>query len=349
MKTFERIILLVGAATMVVLLVKLDAHAVLGHLLQVGWGMAFLVPFHAVDHVINAWAWRFAFNPREGAAVPFWRLIFARIAGDGVNYLTPSATIAGEVVRPGMLGDHAPADAKVASVVVAKFTQSLGQALFILSGIVFIAAARIPVAAGFRGWFYAAIACLTAIFVALILYAAFARKSREEEAKAALPGSSRDCASGPSWTLKSFKRQMGTYFREHPGRFVLSILLFALGYVWGTLEAFLICYFLGVPVTPMMAFAIEVLSAAVDGAFFMVPAKVGTQEAGKTAIFVGLGLPATTGFAFGVIRHIRELVWAAAGFALFSLHQREAGGRAAPASGRTLGGKAGEVAVSGSR
>ena len=64
---------------------------------------------------------------------------------------------------------------------------------------------------------------------------------------------------------------------------------------------------------------IEVLSSMIDGIFFMVPAKVGTQEAGKTAIFVLLGLPAQTGLAFGIVRHIRELSWASLGLALYSV------------------------------
>ncbi|MBI5624893.1 MAG: flippase-like domain-containing protein [Elusimicrobia bacterium] len=325
MKTLERVILVVGAAMMVGLLIKLDPAAVWANIMQVGWGLAILVPIHIVDHIINAQAWKLSFNPSEGARVPFWRLVWVRVAGDGVNYLTPSATIAGEVVRPAMLGTEVPSEARVASVVVAKFTQSLGQALFILTGIVFIAAARIPVADEFKGWFYAAVACLTAVFTALVLYAVLARKSKEEAAEPShdlLPADGARAEERKGWSLKSFKRQMGTYFRRHPGRFAGSILLFALGYVWGTVEAFLICHFLGLPVTVTMAYAIEVLSSAVDGAFFMVPAKIGTQEAGKTAIFVGLGYPAATGFAFGLARHLRELIWAAFGFVLFSLHRR---------------------------
>ena len=180
MKTFERVILFVGAAMMVGLLVKLDSAAVWANITQVGWGLAILVVIHLVDHLINAQAWRLSFNTSEGAAVPFWRLVTVRIAGDGVNYLTPSATIAGEVVRPAMLGNEVPVEARVASVVVAKFTQSLGQALFILTGIVFIAAARIPVADQFKGWFYAAAACLTTVFTALILYAVLVRKDKED-------------------------------------------------------------------------------------------------------------------------------------------------------------------------
>jgi hypothetical protein len=64
------------------------------------------------------------------------------------------------------------------------------------------------------------------------------------------------------------------------------------------------------------ALTIEVLSVTVDGMLFVVPAKIGTQEGGKMAIFTALGLSPSLGFAFGVVRHIRELTWAAFGILL---------------------------------
>ena len=75
--------------------------------------------------------------------------------------------------------------------------------------------------------------------------------------------------------------------------------------------------------SPEQALAIEVLSNVIDAMMFMVPATIGTQEAGKAAIFAGLGLAPSAGFTLAIIRHARELVWAAAGFALFAAHQRE--------------------------
>jgi hypothetical protein len=59
--------------------------------------------------------------------------------------------------------------------------------------------------------------------------------------------------------------------------------------------------------------AIEVLSITADGILFMIPAKIGTQEGGKVAVFAALGLPVTLGFAFGIARHVRELAWAGLG------------------------------------
>ncbi|UPT75927.1 MAG: hypothetical protein M0D55_09805 [Elusimicrobiota bacterium] len=55
----------------------------------------------------------------------------------------------------------------------------------------------------------------------------------------------------------------------------------------------------------------------------MVPAKIGTQEGGKAVIFKGLGLGAELGFTVGLIRHVRELVWAGAGLFLYAAQQRQ--------------------------
>ena len=55
-------------------------------------------------------------------------------------------------------------------------------------------------------------------------------------------------------------------------------------------EIMLICYFMGLEISPIQALAVETLSNVVDALMFMVPAKVGTQEAGKVAIFKALGM-----------------------------------------------------------
>ena len=106
--------------------------------------------------------------------------------------------------------------------------------------------------------------------------------------------------------------------------------MFALAYGWGAFEAYWICHFLGMPVPVLTAMAIEVLSIAVDGILFAVPAKIGTQEGGKVAVFAALGLPASLGLAFGLVRHARELSWAGIGMLLYAMSARRptAGGPA---------------------
>jgi hypothetical protein len=66
---------------------------------------------------------------------------------------------------------------------------------------------------------------------------------------------------------------------------------------------------------------VEVLSVAIDGMLFFVPAKAGTQEGGKVLIFTILGLDPAKGLALGIVRRIRELTWASIGLMILSRHQ----------------------------
>ena len=89
----------------------------------------------------------------------------------------------------------------------------------------------------------------------------------------------------------------------------------------GVVEIYLILWFLGVPVSVHRALTVEVLSVAIDGMLFFVPAKAGTQEGGKVLIFTILGLDPAKGLALGIVRRIRELTWASIGLLILSRHQ----------------------------
>lgn len=306
MKTFQKIVLLMGAATLGVLVWKLDPATVARLVVQVGWGMALIVPQEAVAHVLNALGWRFAFTADRAASFPLKELVKLRVAGDAINYLTPSATIAGEVARTAMLNDSHGIEVRGASVLVAKCTQTLGQALFALAGLVLVAGGHLSLTRPYETAVYGAASTLAVLLATVAFYGLWIRR-RPGSVAAPVPGQTGVRALG-GW--------LRYFFQRHPERFVVSTILFLLGYAWGAFEAFWICHFLGVPVSVGTAMAIEVMSTAIDGILFMVPAKIGTQEGGKTAIFAGLGLSPTAGFAFGVVRHIREFVWVGLGLLL---------------------------------
>ena len=61
------------------------------------------------------------------------------------------------------------------------------------------------------------------------------------------------------------------------------------------------------------ALSLETGSVLIDGILFFVPAKVGTQEGGKVMLFAALGLNPARGLTVGVVRRIRELVYAGLG------------------------------------
>lgn len=313
MKALNRLILLAGVLTLAALLWHFKPSVIWADVSQVGMlGLVVILSFQICDHTLNALGWRFAFRPDEAGRVPLPLLVRVRIAGDGVNYLTPSGQIAGELVRPGLLGDVLPSEAKNSSVAVAKFAQALGQAAFIIVGLFFVVLGKTHILSGRELWLSALGPLLVAGLIGLGIFLI----TRPESSGRFLWG-----LGGPA--VETLRGQMRGYLRAHPGRFVLSTFCFTLGYGWGMLEVLLITRFMGLRLSAIDALAVETLSNVVDAAMFMVPGKVGTQEAGKTAIFELLGLPAGQGLAFGLIRHLRELVWASGGFLLYTLSWRK--------------------------
>ena len=311
MRLAQKIILLVGLATLVWLFWTLDAAAVWNLVASVGWGFTVIIAQEIGAHVFNAAGWRLAFSAEHAASFPFRELLKCRIIGDGINYLTPSAQLAGEFARATMLNRSQPVEVRVSGVAVAKFTQTLAMALFALFGVSLFLRGRIPQLRPYESAIQALAVLAAAALAAMVLF------------EAVRPVKPRQRAGGTDmkglWALPA---QLRDYLHRHPGRCSASICMYLLGFAWGAIEGWLICRFLGMPVSPATALAIESLSVVVDGVLFMVPAKAGTQEAGKTAIFALLGLEPRIGLAFGVVRHIRELAWASAGILLYTPHLR---------------------------
>jgi hypothetical protein len=294
---------LLGLLGLAILVWRADTHAVRVAVLEVGWGIVLVVGQEVVAHLLNTLGWRFAFAREHVASLSFGELLRLRLAGDAINYLTPSATIAGEYARVAMLGDRLGADVRAASVVVAKSAQTLAQAVFMAAGLSLLGAGF--VIAGPRQSLALWALGLGLLLAILLIYGSTAARLAP----------ARDF-------LRNAARRLAEFLRDHPGRVVLSTFMFVLAYGWGSFEAYWICRFLGMPVPVFTALAIEVLSVTVDGILFMVPAKIGTQEGGKVAVFAALGLPAGLGFAFGLVRHVRELSWAGIGMLLYALSAR---------------------------
>lgn len=310
MKFAQKIILLAGFLTLGTLLWKMDVSEVAGLVAKVGWGFVFILVQETGAHAFNALGWRFAMRPKTASEYSLWELLRYRVIGDGVNYLTPSAQIAGEFARASLLGPRVSFDTRLAGVVAAKFSQGMAQFLFALFGAAWLVGARIPAIAPYQRWFQGAAILSILCLAGFIVYERL-RPARETADPDALPGG-----------LRGLPRQMQSFLGDHPGRAALSVVFFLVGFAWNAIEVYWICRFLSIPVDWGTALAIETMSSIIDGILFMVPAKVGTQEAGKTAIFAMLGMSARAGFALGIVRHIRELAWAGLGLALYSARMK---------------------------
>ena len=310
-RIFHRVVLIAGFGALAILVWKLDVRAVLSIAGRVGWGFVPVIAQGVVPLALNACGWRLSFAPGDARSYPLRKLGALWLAMDGVNYLVPTGSVGGEVARATLLGGPHPAEVRAASVVISRAAQTIAQLTCVLSGFVFLLA-RVP-AIRERSWVIMTAAVLLGLVVTTFaVYLLLAKRllPSEDPASSVPPASDR-------W-LRRVPRQLRLTLGNHPGQLAAAVGLFAAAYTWTALEAWWICRCIGIPVSLLTALTIEALSVAFDGVIYVVPARIGVQELGKTAIFSLLGLSASYGFAFGIVRHIRELVWAAAGFLIYT-------------------------------
>jgi putative membrane protein len=313
----EKAFLVGGLGLLGFLILELGPSTVFTNLRVVGWGIFLIIGQEGLAYLANTLGWLAAF-PRPRPAIPFRQLLAARIAGDAVNYVTPTATLGGEFVRTRFLNGQARGTALVASVTVAKLCQTIGQIVFVVVGLTVIVD-ETPLPPPIRHALMAGLSAFSALVMVLVIaqrrgmFAPLLRVAQRLRLSARAPELTRQ--------LQHLDEEIARIHGDASGAVFLSVMGFLAGWACGVVEIYLILWFLGVPVDVQRALTIEVLSVAIDGMLFFVPAKVGTQEGGKVLIFTILGLDPAKGLALGILRRIRELTWALVGLVILSRQQ----------------------------
>jgi len=300
-----------GLALLAALVVQNDPAAVLGSIANLSWRLVIVLCFPVtLVTLFDTLGWRFAFL-REGVA--FRALFASRLAGEAFNLTTPAA-IGGEAVKAWLLRGHAPLDASLASVIVAKTTITIAQGLFLLLGIV--VAWRSILSGSLL--FYGMLWLLAVEAVALGLFVLVQTRGMFGWAGGLLDRLGVRATRGRS-TLGRVDDALGQFYRTAPQRLMLSIAFHFAAWLLGSLEAWLILKFLGSEVSLATATVIEAFGTAIKVATFLVPASLGVLEGGFLATFVALGLSPTTAISFSLVRRAREVAWIAIGLVVFAV------------------------------
>jgi len=270
-------------------------------------------------YAIEAYGWKIVLGP-AGKAVPFWRLLTIRTAGEVVNMTTP-AYLAGEPLKAYLLKKHnVPIAEGAASVVIAKTTMTIAEVFFILTGIALgfwilgtgssagqtITAALISVGllicsiAGFvfiqhRGLFASILSIVKKLGLRLR-----ALETKEEY-------------------LCSIDQTIQIFYSHHQPAFYASMGVYLLGWMAESFEVFGIIYFLGGSVSFLTAISIGALAVFIKGGTSFFPGSLGAQDAGNLLLLQAFGYNDVTGITFALLRRFRELVWIAIGLLCLAL------------------------------
>jgi putative membrane protein len=275
------------------------AGAVAAGALAVGYGIVAVALSHLLPTALAAAGWRALLGPESPAG--FGPVAAARWIRESVNTLLPVAQLGGDIVgarlliRAGLSGKAAGA-----SVIADKTLEVFSQ--------LFVAAAGLVLLLG-HGQGQILVGVLTGLAATLPLLIGFVLAQRWgllrliERLLVRIAGRKRAAAIDfhglheAAWTLYRHRARCGA-----------SLLLHALAWASDGIEIWLILYFMGQPIAPADAFALEALGQAVRSAAFAIPGALGAQEAGYMALAQAVGLSPQTGLALSLVKRARQLI-----------------------------------------
>ena len=300
MRGVKSVLLVLGIVVIALSVYRIGPAPILEALARLTWWQLIVVCVpYALIMAVDTLGWRFAF-PRDPAR--FRRLYGARLAGEALNLVTALGSVGGEAVKAWLLRRDVAYEASVPSVVIAKTTITIAQALFLLIGVA-LAWTMLSTDSRVIGamlWLLVVEVAAVAGFVGVQVAGLVGRAGRLLEWFGVLKRS--DYAERLDAALRD-------YYRRDWRRLSLSTGFHLAGWLLGALEAFVILYFLGIPAPLVTATVIEALGAGVRFATFMVPASLGAFESANAAAFDAMGLGAGAGLAFSFVRRARQLVW----------------------------------------
>jgi uncharacterized protein (TIRG00374 family) len=275
-------------------------------------------------YLIEAQAWRMTLG-RYARFVPFWRLFLIRTAGELVNMTTPTAYVGGEPLKAYLLKrSGVPLVDGLASVVIAKTTMTIAQVIFILLSIALafwyaglsggsqklsLMAALVSVGLLLFGTVVFVTIQRRGLFAGLLGLLRWSRirirylESREEQ-------------------LQELDRTILQFYSRDRRRFLLSTIVFFLGWLAEALEVYVIFLCLGVSTDVLKSVAIAGLSVFIKGGTFFIPGSVGAQEGGNLMLLLAFGYGELTGMSFALLRRFRELVWIIIGLIILAVFGR---------------------------
>lgn len=291
----------VGIALLIALVVRDGAADVVHVIGQAGFALLWLVPFHALPLLLDAYGWRVLLRGR----VPLGFLWWVATVREAVSRLLPVLAVGGEIVGIRLarwrLRD---ASAVSASVIVEVLVTIAVQYAFSALGVVLILAATggdhaktialalvlslpLPIVTGLllrRG----------GVFHAIERFAARALGS-EHRFLQGIDGAKLDAE------IDALMTRTGVLLSAFAWQFA--------GYLLGAFETYWALALLGHPVSAGGAIAIEALTQAVRHAAFMVPAGLGVQEMAVVLLAQMFGIDREVGLSLALVKRMREVIF----------------------------------------
>jgi hypothetical protein len=303
---------ILGILLFIHLINRAGPSKLLASMVALGWGLALVIAWGGVAHILKTWAWRLTLLDGK-RQVSFARMLGLRLSSEAVGQFGGLAQLFGEGLRVSLLGRAIPLSHGIASV-------TIDRSLFVVSAAVVsilgLSAVLMVLPLPHKLVLYAIVfACLLLGFVLISAIAIRNRWplfSRTGEVLGRIrylkPLIERKRA-----LIHSVEESLLDFYHRTPEAFWASLLLNFACHAAAIVEVYLIVRLMGAKLTLFGALAIEALTKLVNIAGTFNPGNIGTYEGGNMLITKMFGLTAAAGLTLAFARRLRALFWAGVG------------------------------------
>lgn len=306
--------LAIGGLLLLLVISYAGVAPVLERVRVMGWAAPFLFVPYLIINTLDTLAWRRGLPAEAAARVPFAAQYLARIAGEAVNSVTPTAAVGGEPVKAQLLRAWGVSGSDaVASVVIAKTALTLSQIAFILLGVPVLAARFGRPMVGAAS--FAVLVTLAFLFARFLVgmqrrglvHAAWRRLVRW------FPRSRWVARLGAR--AAAIDERLGDFYHLEQSAFRTATLWHFAAWLLGVVEVWIIMYLIGAPISWTDALILESLGQPIRAVALVIPGGLGVQELGGVALCHLLGIADAPAVTLWLLKRARELFYDVVGIA----------------------------------
>ncbi len=330
MKKVNNVLLVLGLGFLLYLVWKVGPAELWHQFRALGWGVIPMILCEGLANLAHTIGWRHCLN--QSCSVPLLRLFRMAMAGFAINYLTPSASLGGEVSRATLLASTQRGTQAVSSVLLDKLMTAVAHLALVVLGSVFLLW-RVKLPTELWVAMIVITILLTGGITAFLLLQKYGKVGGVFRWLVAHKLGGRFLESA-THRLSEVDETLKHFYRERPWGLVLSVWWHLAGHAAALAHAWLFLTLLHQPASLATVAAAGFLSLWFDLLTFAVPLNLGTLEGSRIVVFKSLGCPALLGMADGVAVRVAQVFWACYGLVSYALMTAD---KRAPLTGCVVG------------
>jgi len=315
MKTFHNACILCGTILLLIIVWKTGLSDLWSKLAFLGWGLVPLILIEGVADIFHTIGWRYCLSDVH-QAMPFERLFRIRMAGYSVNYLTPAATLGGEVTKGTLLSKDRRGIEAATGVIIGKLSFALSQLLFVSCGSL-IVLWQVSLPDGFWPAMLIGSALLGSGISGFLLIQKYGKLGvfvRWLSARK-IVGQRLEKLAGH---ITRIDDDLKCFYQRRPWDLPISVFWHCIGFGCGLIQTWLFLIFFQTDASFIIASGIWLLGSWFDLLTFAVPLGIGVQEGTRIIAFNAVGYSSLMGLTYGVMLRLEQIFWACTGMLCYA-------------------------------